>query len=148
MPSVEKNEKQGHYMERCVPMVLKELGGNNSKNRPHAIAKCLGMFKEKFKESKSSCLAKCSKCGTLANLAIQPEICMGAVRCKKCGNPVTQATLLQQNSRGQEIDENSQEFKDALANFNFEDCPECLEQERQINHKLGIFSLDIPNNNF
>lgn len=49
--------------------------------------------------SVSECLAKCSKCGTIANIATQPEICMGAVKCEKCGNPVTQATALENNPR-------------------------------------------------
>ena len=52
-----------------------------------------------FMVAKNTCLAKCSKCGTIANLSKQPEIHMGAVACEKCGNPVTQATLLECNPR-------------------------------------------------
>ena len=52
-----------------------------------------------FGQKASASLAKCSKCGTIANIATQPEICMGAVKCEKCGNPVTQATALETNPR-------------------------------------------------
>ena len=79
-------------------MVLKELGGNNSKNRSHAVAKCLGMFKEKFKEAKKS------------NASLTEE-----------------------------------QF---AANFDWDTCPECVQKEKEINKKLGLFELDIPNNNF
>lgn len=44
MPSVKKNEKQGHYMKRCVPMLIKE-----GKNQDQAVAQCLNMFREKWK---------------------------------------------------------------------------------------------------
>lgn len=44
MPSVQKGEKQGHYMARCVPMLIKE-----KKNHEQAVAQCLNMFKEHWK---------------------------------------------------------------------------------------------------
>jgi hypothetical protein len=33
------------------------------------------------------------------------------------------------------------------AEFNWENCPECLEKEKNVNHKLGEFSIDITNKN-
>lgn len=44
-------------------------------------------------------LAKCSKCGCLNDITNLPEVHMGAVACEKCGNPVTQATLLERSPR-------------------------------------------------
>jgi hypothetical protein len=44
MPSVKKGEKQGHYMQRCVPMLIKE-----GKKQDQAVAQCLSMFKQKWK---------------------------------------------------------------------------------------------------
>lgn len=45
-------------------------------------------------------------------------------------------------------DESSAEFQSALASFNWEDCPECLELERQLNHLHGIYEIDVPNKTF
>jgi len=44
--------------------------------------------------------------------------------------------------------ETSAEFQEALANFNWDDCPECLEMESRINHLRGIYEIDIPNKRF
>ena len=93
MPSVKKNEKQAHYMSRCVPMLIKE-----GKKQDQAVAQCLSMFKQKWK------------------------------------------------AKGEEVpDEASAEFQDALANFDWDNCPECLARESEANHSIGIFELDIPN---
>ncbi len=96
MPSVQKGEKQGHYMKRCVPMLIKE-----GKKQDQAVAQCLSMFKQKWK------------------------------------------------AKGEEApDEASAEFQAALAAFNWEDCPECLALEQELDHAKGIYTLDVPNNRF
>jgi|TARA_R110000868_G_scaffold50631_2_gene161572 hypothetical protein len=96
MPSVKKGEKQGHYMTRCVPMLIKE-----GKKQDQAVAQCLSMFKQKWK------------------------------------------------AKGEKVpDESSAEFQDALANFDWDSCPECLSRESDANHNAGIFELDIPNKKF
>ena len=52
-------------------------------------------------------------------------------------------------SKGETVpEENSAEFQDALASFDWNDCPSCLEMEAKINHLKGIFILDVPNNTF
>lgn len=48
MPSVEPHETREHYMERCVPVLIKE--GHDQKQ---AVAQCENMFKEKW-HAKSS----------------------------------------------------------------------------------------------
>jgi hypothetical protein len=49
---------------------------------------------------------------------------------------------------GKPLDETSAEFQEALANFDWDNCPECLEREAEANHKAGIFELDIPKKKF
>ena len=39
--------------------------------------------------------------------------------------------------------DDSKEFSDAIAAFDFSDCLECVELERK---QTGIFEIDIPNN--
>lgn len=41
-----------------------------------------------------------------------------------------------------------QKMQAAMANFNWDECAECLEREREANHKMGFFELDIPNKTF
>jgi hypothetical protein len=48
MPSVQKNEKQDHYMHRCVPVLIKE-----GKKQNQAVAQCLSMYKQHWKRKKS-----------------------------------------------------------------------------------------------
>jgi hypothetical protein len=38
---------------------------------------------------------------------------------------------------------NSKEYQEALASFSFDDCPECVKLQDQINRSHGIFELDI-----
>lgn len=45
-------------------------------------------------------------------------------------------------------DEASTAFLDALANFDWDNCPECLERESAANHKAGIYEIDIPSKKF
>lgn len=49
MPDVKPNEKQSDYMSRCMPIVMKENGGNQKA----AAGKCLGMYKQHKKHKKS-----------------------------------------------------------------------------------------------
>ena len=52
-------------------------------------------------------------------------------------------------AKGQEMpDEASAEFLDALANFDWDNCPECLERESSANHNAGIYEIDIPSKKF
>ena len=49
-------------------------------------------------------------------------------------------------AKGEKVpDETSVEFQNALANFNFEDCLECVKREKEAN---GIFEIDIVNKIF
>jgi len=43
MPDVKPGESQDDYMKRCVPYVMAEAG---TKGQKHAVAKCLGMWKQ------------------------------------------------------------------------------------------------------
>lgn len=51
-------------------------------------------------------------------------------------------------AKGETADEASAEFQEALANFDWDNCPECVERESQANHAHGIFNIDIPNKRF
>lgn len=50
MPDVKPKEKQSDYIKRCVPVVMKENGGDQKA----ALGKCYGMYKQakKHKQSK------------------------------------------------------------------------------------------------
>lgn len=41
MPSVNKGESQESYIHRCIPIVMKENGGNQKT----AVGKCAGMYR-------------------------------------------------------------------------------------------------------
>lgn len=91
MPSVQKGEKQQHYMHRCVPMLVKE-----GKSQDQAVAQCLNMFRQHWK------------------------------------------------AKGKELpDESSEAFQTLLASFVWEDCPECVQLEDDLNKKQGIFEIDM-----
>ena len=54
MPDVkpsEKHDKKGlnHYLARCVPVVMKENGGNQKA----ALGKCYGMYRQSKKRKKA-----------------------------------------------------------------------------------------------
>lgn len=51
-------------------------------------------------------------------------------------------------AKGGNPDESSAEFKDALANFDWDNCPECVERETEANHNAGVFEIDIPRKKF
>jgi hypothetical protein len=63
----------------------------NSKHNPDVLLNSKDLLPD--------ALARCKKCGGIANLAREPEISMGAVACPKCKSPVTQADLMQKNPR-------------------------------------------------
>lgn len=50
MPTVKKGESQKEYLSRCIPVVMKE-GGKGGQD--HAIAKCIGMYKEAKKRKRA-----------------------------------------------------------------------------------------------
>ena len=90
-----KNQDYFYCDEECLRT---HLNARAKRNRSRAsIIEIEFDIPAKLKATAS--LAKCSRCGTIANIATQPEICMGAVKCEKCGNPVTQATALETNPR-------------------------------------------------
>jgi hypothetical protein len=48
-------------------------------------------------------------------------------------------------AKGSELpeDPNSEEFREALADFMWDDCPECIKLESDLNKKRGIFEIDM-----
>jgi len=51
-------------------------------------------------------------------------------------------------AKGEVLGEDSPEFAKAMAEFDWDSCPECVQRETEANHNAGIFDIDIPNKKF